>query len=135
MIPVVAALVGGVVDYVKHRGKMKQLKRESETRIAEAKTDARVARVQQGDTAAAELDRIAVASRGWKDELLLLITMTPVVLTFMPETRDYASQGFAALQTMPEYYWALLAVIYVDTFGMRRLLRVVLERFIAKRLG
>lgn len=135
LIPLVKPLISGVVGHLKHRGRMKELKRTSETRVAEAKTEAQIARVAQGDLAAAELDRIAVANRGWKDDALLVITMTPVVLTFVPETRAYAAQGFDAMATMPEYYWALIAVIYVDTFGLRRMLRVVLEKFIAKKLG
>ena len=35
--------------------------------------------------------------------------------------------GFSGLQQTPEYYWWALGLVYIDTFGFRRLLRAAIE--------
>ncbi|MEJ2765544.1 hypothetical protein VV869_16455 [Photobacterium sp. MCCC 1A19761] len=58
--------------------------REHIDRIREAKTQAEIRWIETSDDNAAELDQLSIAQRGWKDEYLLLITTTPMVLCFVP---------------------------------------------------
>jgi len=97
--------------------------------IATAKTK----RASEGDQNAATLDEMSISQRGWKDEYLLLITTAPLILCFLPDYAGYVDQGFTALDTVPEYYWYGLAMVYVDTFGFRRMLRTALEQWVNKR--
>ncbi|PKH05237.1 hypothetical protein [Moritella sp. Urea-trap-13] len=71
--------------------------------------------------------------RGWKDEYLLLLTTAPLILCSLPDYADYVNQGFTALDTVPEYYWYGLAMVYIDTFGFRRMLRTAMEQWVNKR--
>jgi len=96
---------------------------------------AKIARIRAGDDNAAELDKLSMASRGWKDEYLLLVTTWPIVASFIPPLVPYVAAGFEALKTMPEYYWYILAGIYIDTFGFRRMLRVAVERWLENKFG
>ena len=105
---------------------------------------ASIKRISDGDASAAELDRISMGQRGWKDDYLLLLTTLPLALLFIAPLLSISSveeihaaveSGFVALNKTPEYYWYALALIYIDTFGFRRMLRVGFERWISKKLG
>ncbi|MEJ2764841.1 hypothetical protein VV869_12865 [Photobacterium sp. MCCC 1A19761] len=65
----------------------------------------------------------------------MLITTTPLVLCFVPGMVPYIDAGFAALNTVPEYYWYGLAMVYIDSFGFRRMLRQAIENWHKNRLG
>ena len=83
--------------------------------------------VAQGNISASELDALSIQSRGWKDDFLLIITVTPLVLCFVPELSGHVRLGFQALNSsVPEWYMYALALVYIDTFGFRRILRNVL---------
>jgi hypothetical protein len=98
-----------------------------------AVSQAKAKRATAGDTNAAKLDEISMNGRGWKDEYLLLLTTAPLILCFLPDYADYVNQGFSALDTVPEYYWYGLAMVYIDTFGFRRMLRTAMEQWVNKR--
>ena len=57
----------------------------------------------------------------WKDEYLVLLFSIPLILSFLPF--DWAKQavtdGFAALETMPDWYSYTLGVIVAASFGVR----------------
>ncbi|MGY5707387.1 hypothetical protein ACXHPE_03970 [Vibrio cincinnatiensis] len=128
MIPIIVAAVTGLIDIFKSKA-------ERKSRIEEAKTAATIERIKSGDEQAASLDAISLQSRGWKDEYLLLITTIPVLLAFVPDLAPYVKQGFDVLKdSVPEYYWYALAMIYIDTFGFRRMMRVAFENWINKKL-
>ncbi|MCJ8348060.1 hypothetical protein [Moritella sp.] len=96
-------------------------------------SEAKAKRAEAGDTNAAKLDEISLNGRGWKDEYLLLLTTAPLILCFIPDYANYVSLGFDSLDKVPEYYWYGLAMVYVDTFGFRRMLRTAMEQWVNKR--
>ena len=63
----------------------------------------------------------------WKDELILLIWLTPVVMSFVPEWQPYVIAGFASLALVPDWYMGILVGIIVVIYGMRGLLKMVLQ--------
>jgi len=113
------------------KNKADEIKQAGELKAADS--EAKVKRVTAGDTSAAKLDEISIAQRGWKDEYLLLITTAPLILCFLPDYSQYVGLGFESLATVPEYYWYGLGMVYVDTFGFRRMLRTALEQWVNKR--
>ena len=98
-----------------------------------AVSQAKAKRAAEGDTNAAKLDEISMNDRGWKDEYLLLLTTAPLILCFIPDYANYVSLGFDSLDKVPEYYWYGLAMVYIDTFGFRRMLRTAMEQWVNKR--
>ena len=96
-------------------------------------SQAKAKRAESGDTNAGKLDEISVNGRGWKDEYLLLLTTAPLILCFIPDYANYVSLGFDSLNKVPDYYWYGLAMVYIDTFGFRRMLRVAMEQWLNKR--
>ncbi|CAM3205572.1 hypothetical protein [Moritella viscosa] len=96
-------------------------------------SEAKAKRAAAGDTNAAKLDEISMNGRGWKDEYLLLITTAPLILCFLPDYSQFVGLGFELLETVPEYYWYGLGMVYIDTFGFRRMLRTAMEQWVNKR--
>lgn len=91
--------------------------------------------ITQGNISASELDALSIQSRGWKDDFLLVVTVTPLVLCFVPELVGHIKQGFEALSaSVPEWYMYALALVYIDTFGFRRILRNVLANKLTTKI-
>ncbi|MBU2714122.1 hypothetical protein [Zooshikella harenae] len=91
--------------------------------------------IQQGNISASELDSLSIQSRGWKDDFLLIVTVTPLVLCFVPEMSNHIKSGFEALNvSVPEWYMLALALVYIDTFGFRRILRNVFSNYLNQRI-
>ncbi|KXF81194.1 hypothetical protein [Enterovibrio coralii] len=134
MIGLITSVIGLVGGYFKDRQTIKARKQARQDKLEEAITTAQTRRIEQGDANAAELDRLSIAQRGWKDEYLLILTTLPVLLAFVPSLAPYVGSGFHALaDNVPEYYWYALALIYIDTFGFRRMLRVAIEHWLAHK--
>ena len=133
MIPLAGLLLNGVFDFFKHRGQRKLIQRQGELKIKQAETKAKIQRIASADTAATTMDILSANNRGWKDDYLLLIVTIPLILSFMPFMVPYVIQGFNALKQVPDWYMWVLLGVFIDTFGFRRILRMVLEQYISKK--
>lgn len=139
-------LVGGLFDFFKHKREVKAEQRRGELELKKASNDSRIQRAQSGDDHAAAMDLESIGQRGWKDDFLLILTTLPLVLLFTAPLYELAiaeryqmgnlqaavMAGFTALKATPEYYWWALAIIYIDTFGFRRMLRTAVEAWAGK---
>lgn len=103
-------------------------KLDHEANLASAK--ARLEMARQGQAQDYDLDRIAMKNMAasWKDELVLVIFLTPVVLAFIPGMDKYVLAGFAAIERMPEWYMAIVIGMVVVIYGLRGLLKAWLQR-------
>ncbi|CAK1801441.1 conserved hypothetical protein [Vibrio crassostreae] len=135
MIGLITSLFTEGVGYFKQKQEAKHKAQERDDKLEQAKLDAQIKRLQSGDESAAKLDELSIKQRGWKDEYLLILTTLPLGLSFIPDWTHIVDAGFAALDGVPEYYWYALGMIYVDTFGFRRMVRVAFEHWLQKRLG
>lgn len=135
MIGLITSLFTEGVGYFKRKQEAKHKAQERDDKLELAKIDAQIKRLQSGDESAAKLDELSIKQRGWKDEYLLILTTLPLGLSFIPDWAHIVDAGFTALDGVPEYYWYALGMIYVDTFGFRRMVRVAFEHWLQKRLG
>ena len=55
----------------------------------------------------------------WKDEWLTILFSIPLILAFIPGMEEVVKNGFAQLQSMPEWYQYSLGVIVAASFGVR----------------
>lgn len=134
-IPIIGELIGGVRDHFKGKRELKKIKQQANVDLEKARVQAQIERISAGDTNAAELDRISISNRGWKDEYLLLIVTVPLIMSFIPEFVPYVTAGFGALQNVPEWYMWVLLGVFIDTFGFRRMLRVAVEKYLKNKFG
>lgn len=129
MAPLIAALAAPLIETISGYFTRKQ-------EIKQAQHEATLKEIAVESTQAGRLDEQSILQRGWKDEYLLLITTLPVVLLFgaplfavdsPSEITAAINAGFQALANTPDYYWYALALIYVDTFGFRQMVRGVFQ--------
>jgi hypothetical protein len=111
----VTNIVGSIVS-----GKMEQKAAETKAKVAKAEAQAKIMLSQA--TSEADWEKVmAEGSRdSWKDEWLTILFSVPLVLAFCGEWgRDIVSDGFVALNAMPDYYRYTLGAIVSASFGIR----------------
>ncbi len=130
----------------KQKANLKSIELSAQHRLKQAQIEGQIKRAEQGDASAISLDQLSFQHRGFKDDYLLIITTLPLLLLFSAplfelvflhevyvagDLSKAVMSGFEALQKAPEWYLVALGLVYVDTFGFRRMLRGVIE----SRLG
>ena len=125
------AIVSGVSDYFKGRQEIKKVELEADKMLIMAEAQAKADRLKREAEMDYDLDKIAMQNmeKSWKDELILLIWLTPVVMCFIPEYHVYVTNGFASLALVPDWYMYILVGMITVIYGMRGLLRMMIEKF------
>ena len=59
------------------------------------------------------------SATSWKDEYLTLVFTVPLICCFIPSAVPYIKEGFAVLDTMPNWYQYTFSVIVAASFGVR----------------
>lgn len=135
-IPVISGFIELGQTWLRGRNQIKQaeveaqlsnIKAESVTKVAIAQSKQKMA--EEGQFQDYDLDRIATENMRytWKDEILMLIIMAPIILTFLGY-EERVKAGFDALGNMPDWYTWLVIGIFIVTFGMRGLLKLIINR-------
>ena len=57
----------------------------------------------------------------WKDEWFTVLFSIPLIMCFIPPLVPYVEQGFAVLETMPDWYKGFLGAAVAASFGIRSL--------------
>ena len=93
---------------------------EAKLKLTEAEAKAKILLSEK--TSVADWERIMAegSQNSFKDEWLVGLFSIPLVLSFCGEWgRDIVSNGFAALEAMPDWYQYTLGVIVAASFGVR----------------
>ena len=56
---------------------------------------------------------------GWKDEFVLLVIYSPMIMAFIPFLARHALEGFKVMDKMPPWYQGLVVVISLAIYGIR----------------
>ena len=102
------------------QGKADKTAAEAKLKLAEAETKSKILLSEK--TSVADWERIMAqgTQNSWKDEYLVLLFSLPLILCFTGEWgRKAVADGFAALETMPEWYQYTLGVIVASSFAVR----------------
>ena len=107
--------------------KFELMKLDHEAKVATANATLEMAK--QGQLIDADLDKTSIEDMrtSWKDEFVLIVFITPMILAFVPETAPYSLSGFEIIKQMPEWYVALIIGMVVVIYGMRGLLTKWME--------
>ena len=123
-IPLLSALstIGNLIlGPIESWQKRKKAKLESDLRINEAKTVAKIERLKTGQQADIAWENTSITQSGWKDEWFTVVLSVPAILCFIPGMAEYVEAGFAALRDTPDWYqWAFLVAIG-SSFGYRKI--------------
>ncbi len=128
MMDALATIVAPVTEIVKGYQERKTLEvsqadkqadRDHEMRLK--KSDIAFELAKQGQQVEADWDTNAQANmqNSLKDEWFALLFSVPLIGAFIPSMAPYIAQGFAVLETTPEWYRWLLVGIVVSVYGLR----------------
>ncbi len=120
---IIPALIKPIGNILKERSARKTITNIHNNRIEEAKVLAKIERIKSGDISSTELDAISLRKDSWKDEILLIIAVLPLVMVFFPQSVYLVSEGFDSLELVPDWYMYIILGLYIDTFGFRRMIR------------
>ena len=93
---------------------------DAKLKLTEAEAKAKILLSEK--TSVADWERIMAegSQSSFKDEWLVGLFSIPLVLSFCGEWgRDIVSDGFTALESMPDWYQYTLGVIVAASFGVR----------------
>jgi len=137
---VIGTAVSGVSSYFKgkqeqkklkieHKSKIELLKMEAEVEVAKGVASAKIEMAKNGQAQDFDLDKIAMQNmeKSWKDELILIVFLAPMIMAFIPQLQDVAKVGFENIKSMPEWYRYTIMGMVVVIYGMRGLLKWVLQ--------
>ena len=102
------------------QGKADKTAAEAKLKLTEAETKSKILLSEK--TSVADWERIMAqgTQNSWKDEYLVLLFSIPLVLSFCGEFgRSAVANGFAALESMPEWYQYTLGVNVASSFAVR----------------
>jgi hypothetical protein len=115
LIGPIASLAGTWLD-----GKVEKTKAESATKVAKAKAEAVIMEKKATGEIDWDLEMAKGSQNSWKDEWLTILFSVPLVLAFCGDWgRQIVTDGFTALNAMPEYYKYTLGIIVSASFGTR----------------
>ena len=118
----IQALIGPLTELAGGwlKGKADAQAAAANLKLVEAEAKATI--MKSAATSEAEWGKIMAqgSQSSWKDEWLTILFSVPLVLCFTGEWgRQTVSDGFAALESMPEWYQYTLGVIVAASFGVR----------------
>ena len=124
-----SAIVSGVSDYFKGKHEISKTKLEGDIKVLIAEAEAKVKRLEKESEQDYDLDKIATQNmeKSWKDEIILVLWLTPIAMCFIPDYHVYVTNGFASLALVPDWYMGILVGMVVVIYGMRGLLKMVLQ--------
>ena len=116
----IGMLLGPIAEVAKTwiGGKVAVSKANADAKLETTKAKAEVMK----KVAAGELDwnqTMAEASnKSWKDEWLTILVSIPLILAFTGH-EAIVTRGFAALETMPDFYKTAVGVVFAASFGIQ----------------
>lgn len=118
----IQALIGPISGLVGSWMDSKTEEQRGKTAVAKAKAEAEAAVMVSAATSTAEWEKLMAkgSQNSLKDEWLVALFSIPLILSFCGEWgRTIVAEGFAALDTMPDWYQYTLGVIVAASFGVR----------------
>ena len=114
-------LIGPVTDLAGTwlQGKVEEKKAQSATKVAKAQAEAVVMQKKATGEIDWDLEMAKGSQSSWKDEWLVILFSIPLILAFIPGMEEVVSNGFAQLESMPQWYQYSLGVIVAASFGVR----------------
>lgn len=110
----IASLAGSWLD-----AKTTKQAAEAKLKLTEAEAKAKILLSEK--TSVSDWERIMAegTQNSWKDEVVTVIVLIPVVLCFVPGFEDVVKTGFERLNELPEWYQYLVYVVCLAAVGIR----------------
>ena len=119
----IQALIGPIAELAGGWLKGKAASQAASANLKLVEAEARATIMKSAATSEADWERLMAqgSQSSWKDEWLTILFSIPLCLSFLPFqwAEDAVQNGFAALESMPDWYQYTLGVIVAASFGVR----------------
>ena len=116
------ALIGPVSGLIGSWMDKKTEEQRGKSAVAKARAEAEAAVMVSAATSTADWEKLMAkgSQNSWKDEWLTILFSIPLILSFCGDWgREIVTNGFAAIESMPDYYQYTLGTIVAASFGTR----------------
>ena len=101
-------------------GKVEEKKAVTGAKVAKAQAEAVIMQKKATGEIDWDLKMADASAHSWKAEWLTILFSIPLILSFCGDWgREIVTNGFAALESMPDYYQYTLGTIVAASFGTR----------------
>ena len=101
-------------------GKVEEKKAVTGAKVAKAQAEAVIMQKKATGEIDWDLKMADASANSWKDEWLTILFSIPLILSFCGDWgREIVTNGFTALESMPDYYQYTLGTIVAASFGTR----------------
>ena len=101
-------------------GKVEEKKAVTGAKVAKAQAEAVIMQKKATGEIDWDLKMADASAHSWKDEWLTILFSIPLILSFCGDWgREIVTNGFAALESMPDYYQYTLGTIVAASFVTR----------------
>ena len=101
--------------------KIEQTKAKGAVAKAKAEAEAEVMKTAATHDSKWELIMAQSTQNSYKDEIITIIVLIPVILVFIPGMEDIVQQGFQRLNELPQWYQNALYVTILAGLGLKGL--------------
>ena len=113
----VKPLFGVLTESVK--GFVETKKAKADLKLTEIKAQKTLKEQQIAGNVKWEASAVDQMQGSIKDEIALIVLLTPAILVFIPGMTDHIKAGFEALHSLPSYYQHLLYIAISASFGIK----------------
>jgi hypothetical protein len=99
-----------------------------EDELADAKHQRNVELIRESGAAEAAWNQKALDNVGWKDEYWTIALSIPMFAVFCPWLVGYVREGFAVLETLPDWYKGAVGLMIGASFGYRKYTDLVMTK-------
>lgn len=128
---VVGQVADGINNHFEHKRKLKQTKLDSELKIVEAQTLAKIKHIESAQDFDQSWDLKAMDNQqdSWKDEFLLCLVSVPYVLAFCGTWgAETVANGLSVISTFPDWLVWSWGIMVSASFGFRQFGSKILNR-------
>ena len=118
----IQALIGPIANLASTwmEGKVEEKKAVTGAKVAKAQAEAVIMQKKATGEIDWDLKMADASAHSWKDEWLTILFSIPLILSFCGDWgREIVTNGFTALESMPDYYQYTLGTIVAASFGTR----------------
>ena len=99
--------------------KLEETKGKAAVAKAKAEAEAEVMKTAASNDSKWELIMAKSTQNSWKDEIITVIVLIPVVLVFIPGMEDVVKEGFNTLNDLPSWYQNILYITILAGLGLK----------------
>jgi len=116
LIGPISSLAGSFLE-----GQISKQKAKASLAQTEAETKAEILKTAATHDSKWELTMAEGTKGSWKDELVTIVILIPVILVFIPGMEEVVQNGFDRLNELPDWYQYLVFLVCSAALGIKGL--------------